>query len=233
MALLWFGVMLIAGPVFSAQNVHIDTQQTGILTNQPSSRVMWHMPRNHNHVALTFDDGPDDTITPELLTVLREKNVQATFFLVGNMIAKFPHILQQIITDGHAIGNHTWAHYRLDEMSQDQVNLQLSATTKAVQQLHPTPIVYVRPPGGRFNNFLIHAAKKQQLTVVMWDVNAADYKQPDGTLPSPQHIHARVMRRIKPGSIVLMHNSKATVAALPGIIDAIRAKGYGIGLLQW
>ena len=81
--------------------------------------------------------------------------------------------------------------------------------------------------------FLIHAAKKQQLTVVMWDVNAADYKQPDGTLPSPQHIHARVMRRIKPGSIVLMHNSKATVAALPGIIDAIRAKGYGIGLLQW
>ena len=213
--------------------VHIDTQQTGIQQNKPSSRVIWHMPRDRRYVALTFDDGPDHVITPQLLDVLKEKQVRATFFLVGHMIAKFPHIVHRIISDGHDIANHTWAHYRLDEMTQDQVNLQLSSTTQALHQLGAPMAAYVRPPGGRFNNFVVHAAKRQHLTLVMWDVNAADYKRPDGTLPRPSAIKARILKRIKPGSIVLMHNSPATVKALPAIIDEIRQANYQLGRLRW
>ena len=184
-------------------------------------------------MALTFDDGPDGVVTPQLLDVLRKHRVHATFFVVGHMIAKYPHIVKRIIDDGHAIANHSWAHYRLDEMTQEQVGLQLSSTTQSLEQLNVPMAAYARPPGGRFNNFVIHAAKSQDLTLVMWDVNAADYKSPDGTLPEPSVIQSRVVRRVKPGSIVLMHNSMATVQALPGIIAAIQNKGYQLGLLQW
>jgi len=224
---------LLAMPLMAQSPVHVDTQQTEIRQNKPSSRVMWHMPRHRPHVALTFDDGPDGVVTPQLLDVLRQHRVHATFFVVGHMIAKYPHIVKRIIDDGHAIANHSWAHYRLDEMTQEQVGLQLSSTTQSLEQLNVPMAAYARPPGGRFNNFVIHAAKSQDLTLVMWDVNAADYKSPDGTLPEPSVIQSRVVRRVKPGSIVLMHNSMATVQALPGIIAAIQNKGYQLGLLQW
>ena len=214
-------------------NVHNDTDQTGIQQNKPTSLVMWHMPRSRPYVALTFDDGPDEFITAQLLDVLHQKNVRATFFLVGHMITKFPHVVKRIIADGHDIANHTWAHYRLDEMSQDQVDLQLQSTSTALDQLNVPMQAYVRPPGGRFNNFVVHAAKRLNLTMVMWDVNAADYKRSDGTHPEPHVIRDRVLRRIKPGSIVLMHNSPATVKALPGIIDGLKKKNLDMGPLQW
>ena len=210
-----------------------DTEAINIQTNRPSSTVVWHMPRHQRYVSLTFDDGPDELVTPQLLAVLRKYNVKATFFLVGHMIAKAPHVVNQIIQDGHHIANHTWAHYRLDEMGQDQVNLQIASTTQAIAQLNQPMMPYVRPPGGRFNNYVVHAAKKQQLTLVMWDVNAADYKRPDGSLPDPRKIAQRVLRKVKPGRIVLMHNGPATVTALPQIITSLRNKSFDIGLLKW
>ena len=226
-------LLMAWGAIFGQSSVHVDTSLTHVLKNQPASTVMWHMPRRVRHVALTFDDGPDQDITPQLLDVLKQKNVKATFFLVGHMIAKFPHVVQRILQDGHDIANHTWAHYRLDEMTKDQVALQLSATTKALQQLQVPMVPYVRPPGGRFNNYLVHAAKHQDLTLVMWDVNAADYRQANGHFPSPSVIEQRVLKRIKPGSIVLMHNAAPTLQALPGIIDALKRRGFTIGPLQW
>jgi len=229
MILLLF--LFSAMPLMAQSSVHVDTENTHVRQNKPTARVMWHMPRDRRQVALTFDDGPDDDITPQLLDVLKQHNVRATFFLVGHMIAKFPHVVARIANDGHEIANHTWAHYRLDEMNQDQVGLQLSATTQALHQLNVPMAPYVRPPGGRFNNYLLHAAKNQQLTMVMWDVNAADYKQADGTFPEPLVIKHRVLRQIKPGSIVLMHNSPATLHALPGIIDELKGRGYAIRLL--
>ncbi len=230
--LIWLFVLFIQWNGI-ASTVHLDTANTGIQTNEPQSTVMWHMPRHHRNVALTFDDGPDHIVTPQLLDILKEKNVKATFFVVGHMIAKYPHIVTRIVNDGHELANHTWAHYRLDEMNQDQIELQLTATSQALDQLNAPMKRYVRPPGGRFNNFVIHAAKAQNLTMVMWDVNAADYKRNDGTLPPPAHIRRRVVRGVRPGSIVLMHNSLATVSALPGIIEQLQARQYNIGLLKW
>ena len=218
--------------LYAASYVH-DTEATLVPVNQPSSTVVWHMPRNQRYVSLTFDDGPDEVVTPQLLAVLRQYNVKATFFLIGHMIAKAPHVVDQIVKDGHHIANHSWAHYRLDEMSLDQVGLQYSSTTQAIQMLNQPMMPYVRPPGGRFNNYVIRAAKQQQLTMVMWDVNAADYKRPDGSLPDPNKITQRVLKKVRPGSIVLMHNGPATVEALPQIITALHQKSYKIGLLKW
>lgn len=214
-------------------NVNNDTGLTKIGSNKPASTVVWHMPRQSRHVALTFDDGPDELVTPQLLDVLKQYNVKATFFLVGNMMAKAPHIVNQIAKDGHAIANHTWAHYRLDEMTKEQVAMQLQSTTDVIQTMGYKMSPYMRPPGGRFNNYVIHSAKDQGMAMVMWDVNAADYKRPDGSLPDPKRIAKRVLRSVRPGSIILMHNGLATVKALPLIIESLNAQSYSIGLLKW
>ena len=158
-------ILFLTFPLMAELDVHVDTEHTSIQKNKPSSRVMWHMPRHRRYVTLTFDDGPDDIVTPQLLDILNQKNVRATFFLVGHMIAKFPHVVHRIISDGHEIANHTWAHYRLDEMTQDQVSLQLSSTTDALSQLQVPMAPYVRPPGGRFNNFVVHSSRAQRLTL--------------------------------------------------------------------
>jgi peptidoglycan/xylan/chitin deacetylase (PgdA/CDA1 family) len=227
------GFILVYAINGDAVNVANDADVTRVHKNQPQSTVVWHMPRKERYVSLTFDDGPDELVTPQLLAVLREFNVKATFFLVGNMISKAPHIVQQIVDDGHHVANHTWAHYRLDEMNYDQVALQLSSTTDAFNALNVAMLPYVRPPGGRFNNFVVRAAKQQQLTMVMWDVNAADYQKADGSQPAAADIARRVIRQVKPGSIVLMHNGIATVTALPIIITALQQKSYKIGVLKW
>ena len=231
MLVVLMGVLLPA--IVAKGNLNTDTSSTRILSNKPSSTVVWHMPRHTRHVALTFDDGPDELVTPQLLDVLKQYNVKATFFLVGNMISKAPHIVDQIALDGHAIANHTWAHYRLDEMTKDQVGLQLKSTTDVIDTMGHTMSPYMRPPGGRFNNYVIHSAKDQGLAMVMWDVNAADYKRADGRLPDPNRIAKRVLGSVRPGSIILMHNGIATVDALPLIIESLKEQLYSIGLLQW
>jgi peptidoglycan-N-acetylglucosamine deacetylase len=191
------------------------------------------MPRSTPHIALTFDDGPDDVITPKLLDVLAKKNVKATFFVVGHMVAKYPYITQRIAKEGHDIANHTWAHYRLDELSKEQILRQISATTQLFQSLNIPNVPFFRPPGGRYNNLVLAATQSHSMALLMWDVNAADYKRANGTFPSTQSITKRIVSKIKPGSIVLMHNSPATVKALPNIIDQIREKGFSIGKIKW
>ena len=215
-----------------SDNLNFDTEQVMINESFYKTSIVWNMPRQYNHVALTFDDGPDPYNTPKLLEILMEKNVKATFFLVGHMITKYPHIVKMIHDDGHHIANHTWAHYRLDEMSESQINNQLQATELALKNIGVSTVPFMRPPGGRYNNWVINAVKNHGMVMMMWDVNAADYKRADGTLPSAGTIVRRVMRSVRPGSIILLHNSDSTVKALPILIDRLKQRHYTVGYIQ-
>lgn len=228
---LWVGLWSVFG--FCQGGLDAIATDAESVIQAPSKRVVWHMPRHNNRVALTFDDGPDERITPQILQVLNQYNVKATFFVVGHMVAKAPHIAKAIHQNGHHIANHTWAHYRLDEMTQTQVTNQMHQTMQTLQALNQPMTPYFRPPGGRFNNYVLHSAKQLGLTVVMWDVNASDYKNKNGQHPPPDLIAKRVIRQVKPGSIVLMHNGPSTVKALPTIIGALQKKGFELGLLLW
>ena len=194
------------------------------------SSIVWHMPRDTNYVSLTFDDGPNTDVTPKLLDVLMQKNVSATFFLVGHMIVRYPQVVKNIANDGHDIANHTWAHYRLDEMSSFQIGQQILATSMALDELGVNMIPYLRPPGGRYNDLVVDVANEQGLQVLMWDVNANDSKL---GFKDPNEIVERVISRIKPGSIILLHNSYQTVQILSELIDRIHAKGFVIGPLSF
>jgi peptidoglycan/xylan/chitin deacetylase (PgdA/CDA1 family) len=176
-------------------------------------------PRERNVVALTFDDGPSE-YTPAFLQVLREKHIPATFFEIGQEMSRYPATMRRILREGDEIGNHTMHHTEFPGYSAIA-----PATTLAESITHFRPCLF-RPPGGAVNSAVIGAAAEDGLRTITWDVDPADW-----STPGTGAIYSRVVDAAQPGSIILMHDGGGprdeTLAALPQIIDTLRARGYG------
>lgn len=177
-------------------------------------------------IALTFDDGPWTETTSQVLDALRKNNVKATFFVVGKQVQKYPQLLQQMVAEGHAIGNHTWSHqyhqYYGAEAAQelDQAAALIYKTTKVKTSLF-------RPPAGILNNGLVTVAKEKKYAVIMWSVDSKDWCYRGNT---PQSLVESVLKEAKPGGIVLLHDGggdrSTTVKALPKLITELKKHGY-------
>lgn len=176
-------------------------------------------PRERGVVALTFDDGPSE-YTPGFLQVLREKHVPATFFEIGEEMSRYPATMRQILREGDEIGNHTMRHTEFPGYGEIA-----PATALAQSITHFRPCLF-RPPGGAVNSGVIGAAAEDGLRTITWDVDPADW-----STPGSDAIYSRVVDAAQPGSIILMHDGGGprgeTLAALPQIIDTLRARGYG------
>jgi peptidoglycan-N-acetylglucosamine deacetylase len=172
-------------------------------------------------VALTFDDGPDPRLTPQILTILEQAHVPATFFVVGRNAHAYPTLLQRMAQDGDAIGNHSWDHARLTTLSEVAQGRELDATTAAIQAAVPGPVTLFRPPYGLCDPALLRLVQARGLTVVRWSADDHDYRG----WPAAR-LQSEVMAETQAGGIVLMHDIHAnTVAALPGEIAALKAQG--------
>ncbi len=175
-------------------------------------------------IALTFDDGPWPRTTSQVLEILKKEDIKATFFWVGQYLAAHPEIAQQVIADGHAIGNHTWHHwYR--QMSQPTAAHEIEDTAKLIYKTTGIKTLAFRPPGGLLNNGVVDYAKEQNYVTVMWSVDSMDYRP-----YSAEQLVRNVIRKAEPGGIVLMHdgggNRATTVQALPQIIAQLKQLGY-------
>ena len=183
------------------------------------SRV--HVSPKQRVVALTFDDGPWPVFTNRVLGVLKQQNVHATFFMIGRNVQNWPELARRVQSDGHAIGNHTWNH-----PSRPRGPLSEIARTDAVMQkeLHFKPTLF-RPPYGNLTNGLARIARKQGKAVVIWNADSTDWNR-----AGCGSICSKILRQTRSGGIVLMHdgggNRAATVAALPIVIDTLRARGF-------
>jgi peptidoglycan/xylan/chitin deacetylase (PgdA/CDA1 family) len=176
-------------------------------------------PRDRDIVSLTFDDGPSE-YTPSFLQVLREKHVHATFFEIGEEMSRYPDAMRQILREGDEIGNHTMRHTEFPGYGEIA-----PATTLAESITHFRPCLF-RPPGGAVNSSVIGAAAEDGLRTITWDVDPADW-----STPGTSAIYSRVVDAAQAGSIILMHDGGGprdeTLAALPRIIDTLRARGFG------
>jgi peptidoglycan/xylan/chitin deacetylase (PgdA/CDA1 family) len=175
-------------------------------------------PRDRRIVALTFDDGPSE-YTPGFLDVLRRKHVPGTFFEIGQEMAGRESTMRRILREGDEIGNHTMHHTEFPSYGD------IAPTTSLIASItHFRPCLF-RPPGGAVDSAVIAAAGADGLRTVTWDVDPTDWSTP-GTAA----IYSRVVGATQPGSIVLMHDGggdrSETLAALPSIIDTLRARGY-------
>lgn len=183
------------------------------------------IPNQEKVIALTFDDGPWLGTTTQMLDILKQNNIKATFFWVGTAIQEHPEIAKIVVADGHAIGNHTWHHW-YKQMDLATAKSEIEHTADLIYKTTRVKTALFRPPGGYLNNGLVTYAKSQKYAVVMWSQTSAD------TDPRAKYqvFVKNVLRDAQPGGIVLMHDGggdrRRTVQALPGIIQGLKAKGY-------
>jgi len=188
-------------------------------------------------MAITFDDGPDPQWTPKILDILRVKNVPASFFVIGEEAAKSPGILKRAYAEGHSIGNHTYTHPALDEVSPAQLRWQLNITQRLIESTLGVKSILFRPPFG-IDHLPEYAEEVAQLPVaqdmgyliVGQKVDPHDWRQPYGKQVPAEEIIDGVMRQADSGNIILFHDGggdrSQTVKALPVIIDKLRARGF-------
>ncbi|WP_269924621.1 polysaccharide deacetylase family protein [Enterococcus innesii] len=175
--------------------------------------------QNGKYIALTFDDGPNDSSTIKLLEILKKENISATFFVLGNMVNSHPEVAKQIVEEGHEIGNHSYSHPDMTQISPDEVREEIFKTDKAV--FHATGVLpsIFRPPYGAINEVV---AKSIGLPIIQWNVDSEDWKLRDKDL-----IVDKVVSAAEKGSIILIHDiHKISVESVPEIVDKLRKSGY-------
>lgn len=192
------------------------------LTSKDSDKISFEF-RWPYRVALTFDDGPHIFFTEEIVKILKDENIPATFFLVGKNIEKYPHLAQLISSNGHQIGNHTYSHKRLTQSKESEIIEEVKKMEDVLEKTIGKKTNLFRPPGGHIDESTEKLLKKRGYKIVYWDVFPNDIN-PDITA---DEIYKRVIDSIKDNSIILLHSgSKNTLNALPKLIKALKMKGY-------
>jgi peptidoglycan/xylan/chitin deacetylase (PgdA/CDA1 family) len=174
-------------------------------------------------IAMTFDDGPSAENTPRLLEMLKERNIKATFFLIGQNAASNPEIVRRILADGHEIGNHSWTHPQLSKLSDDRVTAEITKTQEAIKSASGFTPTLLRPPYGAITPRQREWIENQfGLNIILWSVDPFDWKRPGASV-----ITQRILAQVHPGAIVLSHDiHKQTVDAMPATLDGLIRKGY-------
>ncbi|MFD3592671.1 polysaccharide deacetylase family protein [Nocardia sp. NPDC058640] len=191
-------------------------------TYQLQGRLVDRVATEEKVVALTFDDGPTER-TPEVLRMLDELKVPATFYLIGESLAAHPEYGAAIAAAGHEIGNHSYTHRRMVLISGDTVREEIERTDTEIRRTGFAGPITFRPPYGKKLWALPHYLAEHDRTTVTWDV------EPDSAGgASRETIVGDALAQTRPGSIILLHVMQGTesAAAVPDIVNGLRAQGY-------
>ena len=170
-------------------------------------------------VALTFDDGPDPKVTPQILATLAKYDAKATFFMLGSRVESYPEIANDVLTAGHELGNHTWTHANLTKMATDSIANEISRTNNIIEQATGQAPTVFRPPYGAFKDDMLNV---MQLPVVLWDVDTLDWKHRDAA-----QLLTSVKSSVHDGSNVLMHDIHlSTAQGLDSVLAYLTSEGY-------
>lgn len=173
-------------------------------------------------VALTFDDGPNIPHTQELLKFLEAFQARATFLVVGRRAEQYPYLLRQIAAQGHEIGNHSYWHRRMLNLSEGEILVEILRTEWVVRQAGLVPARLFRPPGGHSTPQVRAALARLGYDLLLWTVNGGAFK----SFPPPEAAR-RMVDRAKDGTIFLLHNGPDnTLDLLPYLLRELRARGF-------
>ncbi|MCI9447463.1 MAG: polysaccharide deacetylase family protein [Lachnospiraceae bacterium] len=210
-----FCVCLAAGAVMSGVGKAKLLDQ-GVM---PAAQVQEDTQAEKKKVALTFDDGPHPQYTPEMLAILKEHDVKATFFLLGEEVEKYPEVVKEIQEEGHVIGNHSYKHEQLSKLTMEQACAQVNRTNKLIFDITGVYPSYLRPPFGDWHEKL---DCEVNMVEVLWDVDTLDWS-------SQNHagIVNKVLKNVQENDIILMHDGYETsVTAAGEIIETLEKQGY-------
>ena len=187
-------------------------------------------PVRQKFIALTFDDGPNPPYTDEIVEYLHTQHIRATFFLVGMAVAAHPEVVRREVRYGDAIGNHTWDHAHLVLLSRAHVEREITSAESEIEHVSGIHTTLFRPPFGARDFLVLDVARRLGYQVIMWSVPLPG----DWTRPAPQLIASRVLKYVKDGSIIVLHDGnrgkpadrRNTVEATKLIVTALKLQGY-------
>lgn len=188
---------------------------------------------NEKIIYLTFDCGYENGNTPAILDALKKHQVSATFFTVGTFLESEPDLVKRMVAEGHTLGNHTWHHPDMSAISTvDAFSEELSSTADAYRQITGEEMPhYYRPPQGKYSTDNLQMAKDLGYSTFFWSLAYVDWYQDNQ--PSKEEAFAKLLGRIHPGAIVLLHNTSSTNAAiLDELLTRWEEMGYHFGTLQ-
>lgn len=175
------------------------------------------------YIAMTFDDGPHPHNTPRLLDMLRERNIKATFYVIGRNVDLYPNVVRRTVAEGHEIGNHSYTHRSLSTLSDATVREEITKTRDAIARAAGVQPRTLRPPYGALKQAQrqwIH--QEYGLPTILWSVDPLDWKR-----PGPAAVTSRILAGTTPGAIVLAHDLHGqTVDAMPATLDGLLRKGF-------
>lgn len=197
------------------------------------ARTLWQATAATKAVALTFDDGPDPEFTPRVLEILRDKRVTATFFCVGARVRENPQLARKIVEAGHTLGNHSDSHAMWINFGfKAKLAAEIKACNEAIKAAAGVVPSFYRAPHGFKNPSLGDALKVAGMVAIGWQVRGFD-----AVVNNAASIAQRIVEKAKPGGVILLHDGaglqgttdrKATLEALPVVIDGLRARGLEI-----
>ncbi len=192
-------------------------------TSMTPRSFVWRLsPTGIRYIALTFDDGPDPVYTEKILELLHAHAIKATFFMVGEKVARFPEIVRCVADNGHSLGGHTFFHKEVTQMSSSRFVSDLDATRNAIKHASGKDTRMFRPPRGRFKLTTLRITKYNGYQLVHWARTYSDYKN---------DYAGRLIDRMRTspprhGEIVLLHdNNKNTLTALETVLPEWRRMG--------
>jgi peptidoglycan/xylan/chitin deacetylase (PgdA/CDA1 family) len=213
--------------------VHRTAIPTPILKPTPTPGVppmlrnisLFHGNEQLPEIALTFDDGPSPVYTEQILQILQNYHIHATFFEIGQQVQGYPQVAREVIAAGNVIGNHTWNHPQLTLLTAAQLQWQINTTNQTIQQVTGQKPFIMRPPYGSINTIVHTQLEQMGFLPVLWNIDTVDW-----SLPGTASIINTAVSQARNGAIILMHdgggNRSETVAALPTIITTLQQRGF-------
>lgn len=194
----------------------------------PKRIIMWKL-RNSRKIALTFDDGPNQRFTPLVLDILKEKDIKATFFLIGKEVEKDGDLTRRIVNEGHIIGLHSYSHNRFKELKLMERMKEIRMTREVFKKATHMDIDVFRPPQGTISFSQLFYCLKEGLTTVLWSMDSGDFKH----MGFERIVDNIAGNGIKGGEIILFHDdNEFTIKALPEIIDYLKERNFEFSTVE-
>lgn len=224
-------IFIILGCVISFVMALTDVQANLHRQQNREGIVYWHGDSTQRKIAMTFDDGPQDVYTPQILDILKKYRVKATFFLIGKNVEAFPEVAKRIAQEGHCIGNHTYSHPDLVLKNKERIRLELKKAEGTVYKAIGVRPYLFRPPYGADNHWVSLEAENLGYVIIQWSVSGLNGRKD----PRFDKLAQKVIANTQSGSIILLHdgsrlsnkiNRSQIVKALPIIIESLQQKGF-------
>lgn len=212
-----------------------------------SRQIIWSIDTASPLTAVTFDDGPDPELTPQILDLLERYEAKATFMVMGYNALQHPALLDDIVAAGHDVGSHGWSHLNLAESTVAQTRHEIGFGRRVVEKRAGVPVRFFRPPHGRLTEAAVRLAALEQHDILMWSLSRGNL-----SWRSPDDVAEHVLGRIGPGEIVLLHDGigrgtfhrgtefadrlrrrrSVELKALPRILEGARARGLRLATVS-